>query len=366
LSFVVAGTPPRLFAIDLQTGWLHERTGARTSPAGGWAQRQRLKLQPGMPRWQFCAAALPNGFALPGEAGPIWVTAEAAQPIAVMPAPQSLGLAGSRAGAAVLRGGVAIPVSSQAGFSVALRSPEGIWHVAPVEGGAPRPGEWLAVPVTHGGDAIWCGSSGMLHVRADAVADVTAVWRAWRPGLQPLLGVRPIIAPDGTLHQLARAGADDLVWEYLAPPGGPAARRAADGIWLSVGQAAFREGRSRRLPWDGVTRLEFTLDDGEFLLPLLGLTAQHFVLAICQDRDSLLAFIGAEDPTAGEAQDAAQTRRCRLMFSLATRRLLPLGRAMEAARASDLVSCVFRDRLYVYAASSNQCSSWALREDTAA
>lgn len=364
LSFIVAGPVPHLFAYDVQTGWLR----VRNEDTVEWQDLLRLPAAQALPRWSWSAGAVTGadggaaeGFALPTDQGPVFVRTGTLAPLLEVRAPASLGIQSAAGGVACLRGRPFVPVCLAGGLGLARLSAGGdTWELVAVTHGEAVPARTVfAAPVTHDDDAFWCAPGGQLSLSLTGAGGVQAAWQAWPEGLTPLLGIRPLQEPNGVLHHLMRLGDDQLVFRTLKLPGTPAEQRPASGLWLSAGNAAFREGRRRRVPWDdAVGRAEYTVPDGEFLLPLLAFGDRRFLLASCAGRSTLTAFL--------DTQAAPPERRaCNLAFTAATRSLEPLQRRIDARSAWDIVPFVFRGRLYVYAANANQCWSWALRADAA-
>lgn len=365
LSFIVAGRPPHLFAYDLQTGWLR----VRNEGTGQWDDLRRLPAAQALPRWSWAAAisapavhtgTQAEGFVLPTDQGPVLVRTGPATPLSALPAPASLGIQAAAGGAACLRGQPFMPVRLGGGLGLACLSADGdAWELqAVLHGGEVPPGTMFAAPVTHADDAFWCAPSGQLSLSLTGGGGLQASWQPWPDGLTPVLGARPLQEPNGSLHQLMHLGDDRLVFASLDLPGRRMQQRPTE-LWLSAGNAAFRDGMRRRLPWDEAgSRAKYVLADDEFLLPLLAFGERRFLLASCTGRDSLTSFL--------DTQMAPPARRaCRLLFTPATLMLEPLQRSIDARSAWDIVPFVFRDRLHIYAANTNQCWSWELRPDAA-
>ncbi len=361
LVFVVAGSPPHLFAFDLRSGWLR----ARREEDRAWMDLQRL-APAGLPRWSWAAAVLggtgargqgPQGFVLPTVQGPVLVRIAPDEDLATVAADPALGIKAAAGGVVCLRGRAIMPVRMTGGVALAVLDPDGRdWQLMalPGEEGRLAEDELFAPPVVHDDDGFWCGGGGLLSVSARQHG-LDIAYRPWRDALSPILGTRPLQAPDGRLYQLMRLGEDSLVFEGLALPGQVQERRPSSSLWMSSGNAAFVEGRRRRLPWEeAMGRAEYVLKDGEFVLPLLAFDDRRFLVATCPGRPTLNRFLD----TAGEASEA---RPCQLHFTAATRVLTSLQRRIEARSPADIVCFVFRCRLFVYAASTNQCWSWELQ-----
>lgn len=374
LAFIVAGTPPHLFAFDLRSGWLRARREADQT----WIDLQRLPPA-GLPRWSWVAAALSGtltgagtgagteeqrltGFALPTAQGPVLVRIGPDEELATVAASPALGIRAAAGGVACLRGRPVTPVRMTGGLALAVLDPAGrSWLLValPEEDGRLAEQELFAAPVMHDDDAFWCGVHGLLSVSATRNGFDVA-YRPWRDSLSPVLGTRPLQAPDGRLYQLMRLGEDTLVFENLVLPGQVQERRLASSLWMSSGNAAFVDGRRRRLPWeDAMGRAQYILKDGDFVLPLLAFDDRRFLVATCPGRPTLGRFLD----TAGEP---AEARACQIQFTAATRVLEPLQRRVDAQSPSDIVCFIFRQRLFIYAAMANQCSSWELQPVEAA
>ncbi|MBE7211565.1 MAG: hypothetical protein INR65_11150 [Gluconacetobacter diazotrophicus] len=349
LFFVVAGRPAHLFAVDGRSGWLR----ARREADGAWVELERLRPA-GLQRRSWAAAVLDGGaaFVVPTEAGPVVVRCPADAPLSVTEVAGSGACAG---GAAALgRGAVAVPVRGAAGLGMALLAAGSAeWRAAPVAGGdAAAREEVFAAPAAHDDDVFWCGTDGLLTLSVRN-GGVEAAYRRWDAGMVPVAGTRPLRAPDGRLFQLFRQNEAELVFGELALPGRSGERRTASSLWLSAGDAVFGDGRRRRLPWDeGRGRGEYPLGNNEFLLPVLTFDERRFLLLNCPGRDTLGRFLGADGT--GEA------RRGTLLFTGATRSVEALQGGVEAREPADVTGFVFRNRLWAYAAVSNRCWSWEL------
>ncbi len=365
LCFIVAGAMPHLFAYDLQTGSLH----AKNELTAQWQDLARLSASR-LPRWSWAAALVRleggilagEGFALPTDAGPVFVRTGLAAPLLPMAPSPALGIRSAAGGLTCLRGRPAAPVHVAGGLGLARLSASGAeWELVPVAGGeAVPPGAMFAAPAAHADDAFWCSPEGQLSLSLTGQGGWVAEWQPWPERLAPLLGARPLLDQNGVLHQLMRLGADELAFRALKLPGTPGEQRSVAGPWLSAGAAAFRDGKRRRLPWDdAIGRAEYSVADGEFLLPLLALGGPRFLLASCAARASLMPFLSTDAPP-------ADARSCTLLFTPATRSLTPLGKRVTARAAWDIVPFVYRGRLHVYAAHTNECWSWELCPGAAA
>ncbi len=351
LGFVVAGTPPMLLCCDRVGGWIR----GWSERAQGWIDRVQLPPCTILASWNWAAAADAAGLSLPTDRGPAFIglTAPRRTPVALLEGVPPLG------GAGLLRSHVALPVRSGAGLAFAVldrAAPERGWFLLPVPD-APVEAA-LASPVGTGDRSCWCGPSGLLTL-AGTTSGPAANWQAWRDGIRPLPGVRPVAEPNGSLHQLARLDPHTLVLEGLPAPGQAPERRLARGYTPGTGRAVFRENARLRLPWDERTAWEYAIPDGSFLLPLLELGPGRTVLALCTGRDRLGRFLG--DP--GAAPDEGEPHHtCTLFYSRGPRVLEPLDCLLRARDASDLSAFLHAGFLYVHGALDNRCHRWRLRD----
>ncbi len=348
-GFAVAGTPPMLLACDRIGGWVR----AWSEDAGRWIDRAQLPPCLALPPWSWAAAADASGLSLPTDRGPAFIalTAPRRTPVTLLEGLAPLGGAGS------LRGQVALPVRNDAGLALAVLDREALtsgWSLLPVPDAAT---EALASPVGTGDRLHWCGPSGLLTVQAGPDR-LDAHWQPWRDGIRPLPGVRPMMEPNGTLHQLARLDPHSLVWQSLPAPGQSPERRSASGYAPGTGRAVFRENARLRLPWDERAAWDYVIPDGTFLLPLLELGPGRTVLALCTGRDRLGRFLG--DLTAPD--EAAPDHACTLFYSRGPRMLEPLDCLLRARDASDLSVFLHAGWLYAYGARDGTGHRWRLRD----
>ena len=364
LCFVVTGAPPHLFAFDLSTGWLW----VRNELAGGWERWPQRLAKSSLPRWSWAAAVLTGetgaaptgrvarGFALPTDEGAVYVDTAvgAAEPI-VRP-PETLRYPGV-GGAAIMAGITIVPVWSPTGLMLIWLSPDGgAWQAVPVANGDTAPASTrFAAPVGHAGDVFWLSMVGKLTAQQGASGRIEARWETWPDQIRPVLGTRPHLGSSGVLSQLVQVDQEQLAFRAINVAGSP--QHGVSSFWLSVGQAAFKDGQVKRVPWEqqSGTLAEYAREDNVFLLPLLSMGERGFVVARCSERMQLSKFVDTE------AGARSQQHKCELFFTNKRRELAPrLGRSVEVLAAWDLVVFVFRQRLHIYAAGINQCWSWAL------
>lgn len=359
LGFAVAGTPPMLLACDRVGGWVSGWSEAASS----WLERVQIPPCPGLPAWSWSAGAGPYGLAVPTDRGAAWIELSHPRrsPVRLLDGFAALG------GIAELRGRPALPVQDKAGGEAGLvlavldrSGPDAVgWTMLAVQGAPPpsAPIGPLAAPVTTGDTATWCGATGQLtlHATADGLA---SRWRGWRDGLRPISGVRPVMERNGTLHQLARIDARTLVLEGLSAPGQVPERRPARGYTPGTGRAVFREDMRLRLPWDERAAAEYILPDDSFLMPLLALDEERYVVAVCTQRIGLGRFLG--DPAAPDMVEGPHA--CTLFYSRGPRTLEPLDCVLRARHAWDLAVFVHAGWLYAYGAVENRCHRWRMRD----
>ena len=352
LGFAVAGTPPMLLACDRATGWVSAWSEADRT----WVRRVQIAACLELPPWSWSASASARGLALPTDRGPVWI--DCTRPLS---APVTM-LEGSRpvGGAVLLRDQAVLPVRAGAGLALALLDPAAAvpaWRMLPVQDAPSIPIGPLAAPVCAADLASWCGQTGHLTLQATADGPI-ARWRPWRDGLQPLPGVRPLMERNGTLHQLARLDPATLVLESLAAPGQVPERRVARGYAVGTGRAVFRENARLRLPWDQREAAEYLLPEDSFLMPLLAFDEDRYLLAVCDGRAGLAAFLG--DP--GAPDDPERLHSCVLHISRGPRSLEPLDCVLRARHAWDLSVAIHAGWLLVHGAVENRLHRWRLHD----
>ena len=364
LDFFVAGTPSRLLALDQTTGRLHVWVEGWSDAfeGGSWRALADLPDAADLPRWSWSVAAFPDGAAIPGESGPLWVSLGPRSATALAAGP-ALGLGRALGGAAGLGSAALMPVlagsalieTARAGgaLAMAFRSPASSgWQRVPVEGDVPA-GEMFAAPSVNGREAFWVGRHGQLFARLDGPMPACE-WRPWREGWRPLQGVRPVLSPNGVFHQLGLLDGRQ-VFEALLPPGATPQRREFGRYVTSCGAASF-SGMSRfREPWEP-RRMEYR-GEGAFLLPLLAFDAERFLVASCAPRGGLVPFIRTD-----EVADAGL--ECRISFVAASVVPTFLGVTIRAASAWEIIPIVHRRSLLVYDLRANRCHRWPLAEDS--
>ncbi|WP_419729155.1 hypothetical protein [Lichenicola sp.] len=352
LGFAVAGTPPMLLACDRASGWI----SAWSEVDRHWIRRVQISACLALPGWSWSASATARGLALPTDRGPAWIdlTRPLSAPVTMLGGAEPVG------GAVLLRDHVALPVRVGGILALGLldhAAAAPAWRTLPIQDGPPAGAGPLAAPVAAADLASWCGPTGHLTVQATADGPV-ARWRPWRDGLQPLPGVRPLMERNGTLHQLARLDPATLVLESLAAPGQVPERRVARGYAVGTGRAVFRENARLRLPWDQREAAEYLLPDDSFLAPLLAFDEDRYLLAVCDGRAGLAAFLG--DP--GAPDDPERLHSCVLHVSRGPRSLQPLDCVLRARHAWDLSVVIHAGWLLVHGAVENRLHRWRLHD----
>jgi hypothetical protein len=354
LTFVVAGTPPRLFAFDMRQGHLHRWIDLPVPDPvpikGIWRELLRLGSADMIPRWSWSAAAFEGGFAMPTNASPTWVQASADKPLAVLNAENAGPPIG---GAARVRDVAVVPVRGDNGIDVAHWSTKaGAWRVEAVPDAPNSAGQQLfGIPVTVNEEAFWPGEQGQLYASVEGDRVGTA-YRPWPDGFRPMLGVRPTREASGALYQLGRLDNRPVLEALLRPRATPM-QRPSRGIGISCGIASFREGKRYDAPWEIAHRATYPLEDLQFLVPLLAFGQDQFLFAVCSPRLSLVAFLETS---------AAQRRpfECRIAFSSGSRNLVELNHVIRADAIFDISCFMFRNHLFIYDAGKNTCAGWAL------
>lgn len=350
-GFAVAGTPSMLLACDRASG----RISGWSESAGQWVSRVQVAGCLELPRWSWAASATSSGIAVPTDRGPVWI--DLSRPLTS----PVIAVDGPAVGGAISIGDhVAMPVLHPSGIAIAMldrteTAPS--WTLVPATGTLAKPIGPLAAPVVAAELATWCGTDGQLTLQMTADGPV-ARWRPWRDGLQPLPGVRPVMERNGTLHQLARLDAQTLVLESLSALGQVPERRVARGYAISSGRVVFRENARLRLPWDQREAAEYLLPDDSFLAPLLALDEERYIVAVCNRRAGLGAFLG--DPASIAEPDDIHS--CVLHFSRGPRSLEPLDCVLRARHAWDLSVTIHAGWLYVHGAVENTLHRWRLHD----
>ncbi len=357
LDFVVAGAPPRLLAFDQTTGRVYGWVDGMSDvfDGGRWRDLMESPASVSLPRWSWSVAAFADGFALPGDGGPLWVPltphAALSSAGAVSPRP-ALGVQRALGGVARLGAAALAPVLANDGLSVAFFSPpDQAWQLAPVPGAAAQAAmQVFAAPSVNASEAFWVGEHGQLFARSSNGA-VTCEYRPWRDEWRPMGGVRPVLSPNGVFHQLGRLGGRQA-FEALLPPGATPQRREFDRYVISCGSASFGGMARFHEPWEP-KRMEYRGDGSAFLLPLLAFDADRFLVASCSPRTGLRGFI----ETAPVADALVE---CRIMFAGASVALTDLRATIRVRSAWEIVPFIYRRTLLVYDLPGNRCYRWPL------
>ena len=364
LGFVVAGTPPTLFAYDLATGLLRARLeGDRT-----WQDLEQWPRAHNLPRWSWAAAVLPEGvtpgFAIATNEGPVLRRVGPNLDTRPLRPAASAGILAGLGGVACVEGHLVMPVRLASGLALACLAPEQeSWSLLAVEGGAAAL-EVFAAPVVHYSDAFWCTAAGLLSLSC-VNGTLSAAFRPWQEGLLPALAIRPLQAENGTFYALMRRGEHDPVFHSLVLPDREPELRPYR-LCFSSGNAVFADGKRRRLPWDDTgSRGEFSLGDDEFLLPLLAFSARRFLVAVCAGRSTLTRFI----ETTGDATTNARLSPAFLTgyqtagLARQEHQCARAGgyRAFRVSRAP-LYLCGWSKRVLELAVAA-RCGGWMIRRD---
>lgn len=354
LSFVVAGTPSRLFALDHSRGYFYRWVeGPESRVDGGrWAEHLRFDLGAGLPRWSWAAAASSSGLALPARSGPVWVSLLPDRP-SVSVTFDDKRVEACLGGAARVGSIVAVPVRRAGTLALALWTGTA-WTVLDVFGANAAAAQAVfAVPVTQKDDAHWVGEAGQLYL-SNTAEGVSAYFLPWGEGFLPISGARPLLTADGTFYQMGRVNADTVKWEMLRGPNTPPGQFDAKGLALSCGTSVFQNGKRYARPWEKDDPLSEYICQDEFIMPLLGLDDNCYLLAFCPERRTLTSFV---DTAASEIQ---AKKPLRLYYSDGTRRKEDMKKLINARNAWDVVCFIFSGHLFVYSACDNVGWRWRL------
>lgn len=354
LDFIVAGTPPRLLAIDHTTGRLHAWKDAPSGSFadGRWTELARLPDGSTLPRWSWAAAASAAAVVLPMDTGPLRLVprphgAEVVRPDA------GLRISRSAGGAAAVGEHVLVPVVAQAALGVAAWSPRsGSWSLMLVDGAGPEAaGEVFAAPSANDIEAFWPGAHGRLFARAED-GRVRCDYRPWRDGWQPMRAVRPVLSPNGVFHQLGRIGVGQS-YEALLPPGTTPQRREHPRFVTSYGRNSFAGMARHAEPWEA-RRIEYRdlADPAAFLVPLLAFDDDRVLAASCSPRNALRPFI--------ETGEGGASTECRIVMAGSSVVPDDLRLTLRARHVWELVPFVYRNTLFIYEVPGNRCFHWPL------
>lgn len=360
LDFFVAGTPPRLLALDQTTGRLYswKDTQSNTFEEQRWVELALLPDGWELPRWSWSAAASAEGVILPMSSGPIWLVPRAHGAQVFRPE-AGLRIKRSAGGAASLADLTLVPVVAQDTLSIAAWDPSGTgWRLVHVEDADSIAAEQVfAAPSTNEIEAFWVGERGQLFARCEEGV-LRCHYRAWRDGWQPMRAVRPVLSPNGVFHQIGRIEGRQS-FEALIPPSSTAQRREHPRFVTSYGRVSFAGMGRYTEPWDE-RRIEYRdqADPTAFLIPLLAFDDDRVLAASCSPRSALRPFIETASGT-GQPADGANTE-CRIVMAGSS--IVPddLRASLRARHVWDLVPFVYSETLFIYEVQGNRCIHWPL------
>jgi hypothetical protein len=226
------------------------------------------------------------------------------------------------------------------------------WHRVPVRNAPPTAAaELFAAPAVNRTEAFWAGELGLLFARSvDGV--ITCEYRPWPEDFKPMLGLRPVLSPNGVFHQLGRDANNQQVFMALVPPGAVWQRQPFGRYSISCGAISFADSKRFREPWEA-RRFDYLIDPNEFIAPVLQFEREQSVIAVCSPRTGLYNFI----ETAAKSVSPVE---CRLAFAAESRKPQELGMTVNARTPWDIVPFVFRSSLFIYDRPQNRCFCWQL------
>ena len=112
-------------------------------------------------------------------------------------------------------------------------------------------------------------------------------------------------------HLLGWAADEKLTYQAMLPRAATPRHSDARGYFISYGAGVFREGKRSRQPRDRDSLGAYTVDNGEFLAPLLAFGERSFLVAVCSERPTLRKFF---EPGRGGTSWLAQGTDCIALY----------------------------------------------------
>jgi hypothetical protein len=360
-GFFACGEQGALFAYDLQSGRLFRATRIDDPTLRGttlpvvWDENPpRIAPATRLPRWSWSASAHSTGAAIPTDGGAVWLNRVPGRRTGTIPLESRGTSLQAVGGAAGLRDAAVVPVSVDGRVRFAVWSYDtAAWALVDPAAEPEAPADHIyAAPAGNADEAFWSGPDGLLRVSQLGGA-VSGEFVPWPSGFKPQPGLRPLVLPDGGLHLLGWAADEKLTYQAMLPRAATPRHSDARGYFISYGGGVFREGKRFRQPGDRDSLGAYTVDNGEFLAPLLAFGERSFLVAVCLERPTLRKFF---EPGGGGTR-----RRCQFAMCGAASSLEPLNQVVEAAAVWELVPFIYASRLFVYAAADNHCWAWPLQ-----
>jgi hypothetical protein len=264
---------------------------------------------------------------------------------------------------AVVADSVLLPVASQSGLALAIRTPGGALAELPVNGASNASGP-LGSPVVNeeAGMCFWVGRSGFL-VFEEGMEEASAAWRAWPPGIEGLPFLPPFRAANGRFWAMCAeiTGEETARGRALAcvmAPSGSKEKKQLLGPHVSVGTQTYRECERYAQPWDEAEETITIGSDykGRWLLPLIRIGANSTVVGLVRDSASQVEgarhFVFREGP--GRPRDLA------LALHEHNGALTMLDHSFRISSTDDFEIFMDADRLCIHHPESNICASWSL------
>jgi hypothetical protein len=360
LSFVVAGKPRRLFAIDRNNSNVFVFDRVRMS----WRTlTPHHDFDSEIPQWALAVSAFDAGFIVPGVRGPLIIglekfgTALAITEVRPLPGPL-VGCPGilkehaSSVAHCLVRSGNAIA-------HLCYDTKSGRWEQPAAIDGMPAGvgvDDYFSAPVCRSEQRMlfWCGKKGYVALRCLDGGKREIKWRSWKADFVPELRIRPLwannaiwqfgFAPDGQplFHELKRAG--------------EAAVNSVDATHLTAGEYSFTCGMQvYSTPWqESSSRKVCNTDSLSFYMPICGLKGRSALVADCSMDQNRV------DPWE-LLRDEAEAKPARLLIYRENGGPIDLKHTVQLARIDQLHPIVFDGHLIMYDRLSNGFTRWKLK-----
>ncbi|MBI1329140.1 MAG: hypothetical protein GC166_04455 [Alphaproteobacteria bacterium] len=351
LTFFVAGTPPRLMAIERNTSTVYVFNRQTRNWRGIVVERD---FDSGLPDWSWSIHAFRNGFALAGAHAPLIATLDTTGTDLKFSSPPHVsgGLVSGAAG--VERFIFFLHRHGETGLEILVYDTRsGEWTLrAPVTntpGGLPDDLAFAA-HVWKDPTLFWASPYGYVAMRV-ARNGVEAEWRTWASEFKPQLAIRPLWAQQG-FWQFGNWDGQRLLFQCLAFKGGHRLNEVF-ATHLTAGECTFTSGMKRyAVPWDESTAQ--TLGRGDsFLMPICGIAGLGALIADCGFDPNLNRVNPYE-----LLEPNAPLKPAKLLVLQNDGRLLDLNRTMRVGSLTQLQCIVFGGQLLVYDRESGIIEAW--------
>jgi hypothetical protein len=353
LTFVVAGHPRRLLAIDREDSVVFVFDRSKKS----WRRIvSTTHFNAELPQFAWSVYAFGDGFAFAGADGPLVARLDALGTGIEFEPCKSEG---------------AIPVSGpgqldnhilflcfdrKKGFVVASYDLKTrTWLKNLVVSDAPEAvsavSDVFAAPVIKPPILYWVSKSGYFALRA-AGGKFEVIWKAWTGGFVPELQIRPIWTQT-KLWQFGALGDGQTRFEALVTRGATASHNV-DATHLTAGECSFTSGGMYATPWDD-TPAQPDAKGGSFFMPICGLSG---LTALVADF-SIDPGSQRVDPAEILQQDASY-KPARLRIYKPGSGSLDLKQTLRVGNILQLQAAVFDGHLIVYDTIYGSISAWKI------